>query len=83
MSDTISAECQPDVKASHTRCARYNGYDRNAADASEHTIHTRGEQRFPLTIEAVGVRHPTSEKPLHKQMAFGPRFCSQGVKSRR
>jgi hypothetical protein len=35
------------------QCARFNGFDRNAADASEHAIHVRGEEHFPLPSEAV------------------------------
>jgi hypothetical protein len=46
---------------------------------SEHAIHVRGEERFPLPIEAVCVRHPLGKKSFRKQIALGPRFCSQSV----
>src|SRR5262245_14633374 len=73
--DTTPTECWTDIEASHAYCVRDNGLDRRTANAGEHVIEARGEQRLVFAIKARRACFPIGREPFDLTKAFGARFA--------
>jgi hypothetical protein len=79
--DTDAAKGRPNIEPPHAQSTGHNRFDRQSADAGEHTIQARGEQRLAVAIEPCCACFPIRSEPFHLPEPLGERLGPQRVKA--